>query len=43
MLVQGDPNQTSLTQLAIAMKIWISDPNLEKPKCVRVANFFEKL
>ena len=32
--VQGDPNQSLLIQMAITLKICISDPMLVKPKCV---------
>ena len=36
-VVQGDPNQSLLLQMAIALKICISDPKSIKPKCVLVA------
>ena len=36
-LLQGDPNQKLLIQMAITLKICISDPMLEKPKCVSEA------
>ena len=36
-LLQGDPNQSLLIQMAITMKIRISDPKLVKPKCVSEA------
>ena len=37
MVLQGDPNQSLLLQIAIALKICIFDPKLVKPKCVWVA------
>ena len=35
--IQGDPNQSLLIQMAITLKICISDPMLVKPKCVSEA------
>ena len=32
--VQGDPNQNPLFQMAVPLKLCISDPMLVKPKCV---------
>ena len=31
---RGDPNQNSLFQMAVPLKLCISDPMLVKPKCV---------
>ena len=43
-LLQGDPNQNLLIQMAITLKICISDPKLVKPKCVSEAwIYFSKL
>ena len=43
-LVQGDPNQSLLFQMAITLKIYISDPILVKPKYVWEASIhFSKL
>ena len=43
-LVQGDPNQNLLIQMAITLKICISDPMLLKPKCVlKACIYFWKL
>ena len=38
--VQGDPNQKLLIQMAITLKICISDPKLVKPKCVLEAYIY---
>ena len=37
-LLQGDPNQNPLFQMAVPQKVCISDPMLEKPKCVYLKN-----
>ena len=34
LLLQGDPNQNPLFQMAVPLKLCISDPMLVKPKCV---------
>ena len=40
-LLQDDPNQSLLIQMAITLKMGISDPMLVKPKCVlEASNFF---
>ena len=39
-LIQGDPNQNLLFQMAITLKIRISDPMLVKPKCVLAASIY---
>ena len=42
--LQGDPNQNPLFQMAVPIKLRISDPKLVKPKCVwEAVVFFEKL
>ena len=33
-LIQGDPNQNLLFQLALSLNVGIPDPKLVKPKCV---------
>ena len=38
--IQGDPNQSLLIQMAITLKIRISDPMLVKPKCVLEASIY---
>ena len=40
MYIQGDPNQKLLIQIAITLKICISDPKLVKPKCVLEAYIY---
>ena len=40
--VQGDPNQKLQLQMAVTLKLCISEPMLVKPKCVLgVADFFQ--
>ena len=39
-ILQGDPNQNLLFQMAITLKIRISDPMLAKPKCVLEASIY---
>ena len=41
-LVQGDPNQNPLFQMAVPLKLCISYPMLVKPKCVWEAVIFLK-
>ena len=42
LLVQGDQNQNLLLQMAMILKICISDPIFVKPKCVWHAQVFSK-
>ena len=41
-VLQGDPNQNPLFQMAVQLKLCISDPMLVKPKCVWEAVVFLK-